>query len=138
QEHLKQGMGLLLNDPRILEVDYWSYAPWDNSRFPLVSSDGNLTLSGQTYLNPLTDVPNGGTTIGLQNGGAKLQWTNTTRAWAAEAEFWVRPSGASTWVYKNTQLVTGPGGVETPSVSFNAGDSVKGRVRYYNRFGSAD
>lgn len=137
QEHLKQAMGLLLNDPRIIEVDYWSYGPWDNSRFPLMNPDGSLTLSGQTYANPLTDVPTGVTAASPTAGRAQLQWTNTTSAWAAEVEFWVQAAGTSSFVYRTTERVAAPGASQSSSIAFNPGEIVKGRVRYYNIYGQA-
>ncbi len=137
QEHLKQAIGRLMNDTRINEAVYWSHGPWVNSPHYLVNDDGSLTPEGQTYVNPLTDIPIGVTTVGSANGHAMLQWSNTTSAWAAEAEFWVKAPESNSFVYSNTGLVTGPGGTQTPLDVFHIGDSVKGRVRYYNVYGQA-
>src|SRR5207253_11311958 len=70
-------------------------------------------------------------------GTAKLQWSNTTLAWPTEVEFWVQPPGSNSFVYHNTERVTGPGATETAFDVFNSGDIVKGRVRYYNVYGQA-
>ena len=137
QEHLKQAMGRLSNDSRINGAVYWSYEAWIESPRPLANSDGSLTPEGQTYANPLTDIPTDVKIVGSANGNAKLLWSNTTSAWAAEAEFWVQAPGSSSFVYHNTELVAGPGATHSPSVVFNVGDSVKARVRYYNVFGQA-
>jgi hypothetical protein len=137
QEHLKQAMGRLMNDPRINEAVYWSHEALIHSVRPLVNPDGSLTPEGQTFANPLTDIPTGVTLVGAANGRANLQWSNTTAAWAAEAEFWVKGRGSNSFVYGKTQLVAGPGGTQTPLATFAIGDSVKARVRYYNRFGQA-
>jgi hypothetical protein len=136
QEHLKQAFGRLLNDKRINGAVYWSREQWAGERHYLVNGDGSLTPEGQTYANPLTDIPTGVTIVG-SNGQAELRWDNTTSAWAAEAEFWVQASGSNSFVYRKTELVAGPGGTQTPLVAFNNGDSVKGRVRYYNVYGQA-
>ena len=138
QEHMKVAMGRLLNDKRINQAAYWSYKPWENSRWYLANDDGSLTPAGQTHVNPLTDIPTDVTIAGSANGQAKLRWSNTTSAWAAEAEFWVQAPGSNSFVYHNTALVAGPAGTQTPRVVFNTGDSVKGRVRYYNVYGQAD
>ena len=137
QEHLKQAIGRILNDKRINAAAYWSYKPWVNSSHPLANDDGSLTPAGQTYANPLTDIPTAIKLVGSANGNAKLRWSNTTSAWAAEAEFWVQSPGSSSFVYHNTVLVAGPGADQTPVAVFNIGDSVKGRVRYYNADGQA-
>ncbi len=137
QEHLKQAIGRLLNDKRINSAAYWSYQPWVDSRYYLANDDGSLTPAGQTFVNPLTDIPTAIEIVGFANGRAKLRWNNTTSAWAAEAEFWVQAPGSNSFVYKNTELVAGPGATETPVDVFNVGDSVKGRVRYYNLYGQA-
>jgi hypothetical protein len=137
QEHLKQAMGRLMNDKRIVGAAYWSYEPWVDSPRPLANADGSLTAEGRTYANPLTDIPTDVKIVGSGNGNAKLQWSNTTTAWGAEAEFWVAPSGSQTFVYRSTQLVSGAGATQSPSAAFNVGESVKSRVRYYNAFGQA-
>jgi hypothetical protein len=137
QEHLKQVIGRLMNDKRINGAAYWSYEPWVNSPHYLVNGDGSLTPEGQTYVNPLTDIPTGVKIVGSANGHAKLRWSNTTSAWAAEAEFWVQAPGSNSFVYHNTELVAGPGAKQTPVVAFNIGDSVKARVRYYNVYDQA-
>lgn len=136
QEHLKQAMNRLINDPRINSAVYWSNEQWGENHW-LANPDGSLTAEGQTYANPLTDIPTDVTAVSPAEGQVKLQWTNTTSAWAAEAEFWVRSKGASSFTYKNTEMVAGPGGTQTPADVFAAGDSVKGRVRYTNAFGQA-
>ncbi len=137
QEHLKQAIGRIMNDTRINEAVYWSYEQWLGNPHYLVNGDGSLTPEGQTYANPLTDIPTGVTTVGSANGRATLQWSNTTSAWAAEAEFWVKAPGSNSFVYNNTELVAGPGATQTPLDVFHIGDSVKGRVRYYNVYGQA-
>jgi hypothetical protein len=137
QEHMKQAIGRLLNDKRINGAVYWSYGPWVDSRWYLVNEDGSLTPEGQTFVNPLTDIPTGVKIVGSANRQATLRWSNTTSAWAAEAEFWVQAPGSNSFVYHNTELVAGPGAKQTPLVVFNIGDSVKGRVRYYNVYGQA-
>jgi hypothetical protein len=137
QEHLKQAMGRLMNDKRINSAAYWSYEAWIESPRPLVNGDGSLTAEGRTYANPLTDIPTDVKIVASANGTAKLQWTNTTSAWGAEAEFWVQAPGSSSFVHRSTEMVAGPGATQSPSVAFNVGDSVKARVRYYNAFGQA-
>ena len=137
QEHIKQAISLLMNDKRINGAVYWTREPWINSPHPLVDADGNLTPEGQTFINPLTDIPASLKIVGSADGHAKLRWSNTTSAWAVEAEFWVQPVGSSSFVYHNTTLVANPGSDQTPVVAFNIGDSVKGRVRYYNAYGQA-
>jgi hypothetical protein len=137
QEHLKQAIGRLMNDARINGAAYWSYGPWVHSPHYLVNDDGSLTPEGQTLVNPLTDIPTGAKIVGSANGQATLRWSNTTSAWAAEAEFWVQAPGSNSFVYHNAELVAGPGAKQTPVVVFNVGDSVKGRVRYYNVYGQA-
>lgn len=137
QEHMKQAMGRLMNDNRINGAVYWSYETWVESPRPLVNAAGGLTAEGQTYANPLTDVPTGVTIEGSDNGKAMLRWSNTTSAWSAEAEFWVKASGSNSFVLKGTELVTAPGAAQTPLATFNNGDTVKGRVRYYNIYGQA-
>jgi hypothetical protein len=137
QEHLKQAIGRIMNDPRIIGAAYWSYERWMGNPHHLVDEEGRLTPEGETYVNPLTDIPIDVTTVGFADGRAKLQWRNTTLAWAAEAEFWVKAPGSDSFVYYNTERVAGPGATQTPLDVFYIGDSVKGRVRYYNRFGQA-
>jgi len=137
QEYMKQAMGRLLRDSRINGAVYWSYEPWIHSPRPLVNEAGSLTAEGQTYVNPLTDVPAGVVVDLSENGHANLRWTNTTSAWAAEAEFWVQPHGSNSFSYARTELLSGPGANQTPSFGFHAGDVVKGRVRYYNVHGQA-
>jgi len=138
QEHLKQAMGRILNDPRINGAVYWALEQWAGEIHYLQNPDGSLTLEGQTYVNPLTDVPAGVTTVAAANGGARLQWTNTTSAWAAEVEFWVKAAGASSFVYSKTERVNVLGARETPVSTFRNGDTVQGRVRYYNVYAQAD
>jgi hypothetical protein len=137
QEHLKQAMGRLMNDPRITGAAYWSYEAWTDSPRPLINPDGSLTAEGNTYANPLTDVPTGVTLAGSANGGAKLQWSNTTAAWSTEAEFWVQAAGSSSFVYRSTERIAAPGANHSGSAVFNGGETVKARVRYYNAFGQA-
>jgi hypothetical protein len=138
QEHLKQAFGRIMSDTRINGAVYWTHEPgWIHSPHYLVNDDGSLTPEGQTFVNPLTDIPTGLKIVGSANGLAQLRWTNTTYAWAAEAEFWVRAPGSNSFVYKKTELVAGPGAPQTPFVVFNIGDSVKARVRYYNAYGQA-
>jgi hypothetical protein len=137
QEHMKQAISLLMNDKRINGAVYWTREPWINSPHPLVDGDGNLTPEGQTFVNPLTDVPTDVKIVGSADGHAKLRWSNTTSAWAVEAEFWVQSRGSNSFVYHNTTLVGTPGSDQTPVVAFNIGDAVKGRVRYYNAYGQA-
>jgi len=137
QEHMKQAMALILNDKRINGAVYWSYQPWEHSRYYLVNDEGSLTPAGQTFVNPLTDIPTGVEVVGSANRHAKLRWSNTTAAWATEVEFWVQAAGSNSFVYRNTELIASPGGTETPLVAFNPGDNVRGRVRYYNVYGQA-
>jgi hypothetical protein len=136
QEHLKQAMGRLMNDNRIVGASYWSYEPWVDAPRPLVDAGGSLTAEGLTYANPLGDIPTD-VKIVASTGTAKLQWTNTTAAWGAEAEFWVQTPGSSSFVYRSTEMVPGPGATQSLSVAFNVGETVKARVRYYNVFGQA-
>ncbi len=137
QEHLKQAMGRLINDNRINGAVYWAYQSWAGEARYLANDDGSLTPEGQTYANPLTDVPTGVKIASSANGHAQLRWSNTTTAWAAEAEFWVQAPGSNSFVFKETELLAGPGATQTPFDVFNIGDSVKGRVRYYNVYGQA-
>jgi hypothetical protein len=39
----------------------------------------------------------------------------------------VQAPGSSSFVYRKTELVAGPGGTQTAAVTFNSGESVKGR-----------
>ncbi|MEO8193515.1 MAG: hypothetical protein ABI681_06665 [Gemmatimonadales bacterium] len=137
QEHLKQAIGRLINDPRINEAVYWAYESWAGEHHYLTNEDGSLTPEGQTYANPLTDIPTGVAIADAANGHAKLQWSNTTSAWPAEAEFWVQAPGSNSFVHKASERVAGPGAAQTPLTVFNIGDNVKGRVRYYNVYGQA-
>ncbi len=138
QEHMKQVIGLISNDTRINEAVYWARDAQIYARHYLINGDGSLTSAGETFVNPLTDVPTDVTAIADSAAGvAKLQWSNTTYAWAAEVEFWVQASGSNSFIYKNTERVAGPGAVQTASNVFNIGDNVKGRVRYYNAYGQA-
>jgi len=137
QEHLKQAMGRILNDSRINGAVYWALEQWAGEYHYLQNPDGSLTPEGQTYMNPLTDVPTDVTALSSGDGRAMLRWTNTTAAWAAEVEFWVKADGASSFAYNNTERVSILGARETPYVSFRGGDSVMARVRYYNAYGQA-
>jgi hypothetical protein len=138
QEHMKVAMGRIMSDSRIVASVYWSYKPWVYSPHYLANDDGSLTPLGQTFLNPLSDVPAGIKIVGSADGHAKLRWNNTTNAWGAEVEFWVQPAGSSAFAYRSTTQVAAPGSEQTPFVDFNVGDNVKGRVRYYNAFGKGD
>ena len=136
QEHLKRAMGMLANDQRIAGAAYWSYEPWIESPRPLANPDGSLTTEGVTYANPLADVPaNISITAGSSNGTAKIRWANTTAAWGSEVEYWVQTPGSGSYVYRTTEFVPAAGASQSPSVSFNSGETVKARVRYYNPFG---
>ena len=137
QEHMKQAMNRIMNDTRINEAVYWAYEMWAGEAHFLAYDDGSLTPQGQTYANPLTDIPASVTAAASPNGSANLQWINTTSAWAAEAEYWVKPPGTGSFVYKSTARLSSPGLTQTPLGAFNAGDSVRGRVRYYNALGQA-
>jgi hypothetical protein len=137
QEHLKQAIGRLIKDKRINGAVYWHHDRELNSARYLVNEDGSLSPYGQTLVNPLTDMPTDVRIVGSSNGRAKLQWSNTTSAWAAEAEFWVQARGSNSFVYSKTELVAGPGATQTPFNGFNMGDVVQGRVRYYNAYGQA-
>jgi hypothetical protein len=138
QEDLKVAFGRIMNDERITGAVYWTYQPWIHSRHYLMTDDGSLTVEGQTFVNPLTDIPTGLKIVSSANGYAQLRWSNTTFAWGSEVEFWVQAPGASSFVYKKTELASAPGSVQSPYASFNAGDKVKARVRYYNRYGQAE
>ena len=135
QEHLKQAMGRLMNDKRIISAAYWSYEPWTESPRPLANADGSLTTEGKTFANPLSDTPTDVKIAASANGNAKAQWSNTTAAWGSEVEYWVAPPGSQTFAARATELVSGAGASQSPSVAFNSGESVKARVRYYNAFG---
>jgi hypothetical protein len=137
QEHMKQAIGRLMNDTRINGAVYWHRDRELNAAHYLVNSDGSLTPEGQTFVNPLTDIPTSVKILGSTNRQAKLRWSNTTSAWAAEVEFWVQARGSNSYVYSKTELVAGPGGTQTPFVAFNSGDKVKARVRYYNVYSQA-
>ena len=137
QEHMKQAMGRILNDNRIVGAAYWSHGPWVHSPHFLVNDDGSLTAEGRTHLNPLTDVPVGVTLVRSPNAQSQLRWNNTTYAWPAEAEFWVQAPGSNSFAYQKTELV-GLGGTQTSFLGFKVGDLVKARVRYYNAFGQAE
>ena len=137
QEHLKQAMGRILNDPRIISAVYWSHESWAGEHHYLMNSDGTLTPEGQTYANPLTDIPADVATVNSADGRAMMKWTNTTSAWAAETEFWVKAPGSDSFVHSKTEMVSVLGARETPFITFVGGSSVKGRVRYYNRYGQA-
>ena len=138
REHLKQAMGRLAADTRINGAVYWSYEPWIESPRPLVNEVGALTAEGETYANPLTDVPAALKLVGSADGHAKLRWSNTTKAWGAEVEFFVQAPGSSTWEYYKSQVVSSLGGSETPFVPLRVGDMVKARVRYHNGLGQAE
>ena len=137
QEHLKQAIGRLMKDTRINEAVYWSYESWAGEANHLANGDGSLTPQGETYANPLTDIPTGVKIVGSADGQAKLRWSNTTAAWAAEAEFWVQAPESNSFVYHKTELAAGPGASQTPFLVFNIGDRVRARVRYYNVYGQA-
>jgi hypothetical protein len=137
QEHLKQAMGRLMNDPRINGAVYWAYHSWAGELHYLTNPDGSLTPEGQTYANPLTDIPASARIVDAEDARARLQWTNTTKAWSAEVEFFVMVPGTSTFAYNKTVKVTSAGSTTTPLADFNNGDVVKGRVRYYNIYGQA-
>jgi hypothetical protein len=137
QEHLKQAMGRMLAYSRINGAVYWSYEQWAGEINYLQNPDGSLTAAGQTYANPLTDVPVNLRIAGSPEGLAKLRWSNTTSAWGAEVEYWVLPAGSNTFVYHSTQHVPALGAVETPVAAINNATMVKARVRYYNKYGTA-
>jgi len=117
---------------------YWTREPWIHSPHFLQNEDGSLTAEGLTFVNPLTDVPYAPAMAASANGQAKLSWSNTTSAWEAEVEFWVQAPGSGSFVYSKTERVTVAGATETSLNGFNAGYSVKGRVRYFNAYGQAD
>lgn len=138
QEHMKQAMGRLISDSRINGAAYWSYEQWVESPRPLVHEGGSLTEVGKTYANPLTDTPTAPKIVGSSDGFARLRWNNTTSAWGAEVEFWVQAPGSDSFTYGKTERVAAPGATQTPFVSFNIGESVRARVRYYNAYGVAE
>jgi hypothetical protein len=138
QEHMKQAMGLISNDPRINGAVYWSYEPWTESPRPLAYADLTLTPEGVTYANPFTDIPAALKVESTSSGRAKLRWTNTTEAWAAEVEFWVQSPGSSSFVYRNTERVAGPGAQQTSLIAFNNGETVRARVRYTSPVGQGE
>ncbi|MFN2603702.1 MAG: hypothetical protein ABR582_13235 [Gemmatimonadaceae bacterium] len=135
-EHIKRGMNLILNDKRITGAAYWAYQSWAGEHHFLTNDDGSLTPEGQTYADPLADIPTGLEIVGSPARVAALRWNNTTSAWPVEAEFWVQAPASNSFVYRTTELLS-PGGNETAQVAFNPGDIVKGRVRYYNALGQA-
>jgi len=138
QEHLKQGMGRLLSDSRINGAVYWALESWAGEAHYLMHGDGSLTPEGQTYANPMTDVPTGVKIAGSADGSANLRWNNTTSAWGSEVEFWVQSPGASSFVLQKTERVAGLSAEQTPFVAFSIGDRVKGRVRYANALGHGE
>jgi len=137
QEHIKQAIGLILSDSRIKGAVYWSREPWVHSPHYLMYPDGSLTAEGQTFVNPLTDVPTGLKLVGSTNGDAKLRWANTTSAWSSEVEFWVQAPGSNAFVYRTTAR-TDLAAAQSGFVEFKGGERVKARVRYYNVYGQAE
>jgi hypothetical protein len=137
REHLKQAMGRLAADTRINGAVYWSYEPWIESPRPLVNEVGALTAEGETYANPLTDVPVNLKLVGSPDGYAKLRWSNTTSAWGAQIEFYYQPPGTNSWEYLTSHTMSNLGAAETPFVELRRGDLVKARVRYYSRHGAS-
>lgn len=136
QEQMKQAMNHLLNDSRINGAVWWSYESWAGEAHYLANADGSLTGEGQTYANPMTDVPS---IAGIEASAntAKVRWNNPTNAWGAEVEFWVQAPGASSFVYSKTARVPASGSTESPSVEFSGGETVKARVRYYNTYAAS-
>jgi hypothetical protein len=130
QSHMQEAMNLVRNDGRINQAVWWSYENTGNPHY-LANADGTLTPEGQTYANPVTQIPSGVTLAGSSGAHAKLRWTNTSSIWGIEAEFWVQPGGSGSFVYNNTDLVAA-GGTETPVEAFTLGDRVQGRARYYS------
>jgi hypothetical protein len=135
-EWMKQAMNRLMNDSRINGAVYWSWQQWLGNPHYLVNSDGSLTEVGLAYINPLTDVPSSPAIVDADNAQAQLLWTNTTRAWSAEVEFWVQVPGTNDFVYSKTERVD-PGVASTSLNTFSSNANVKGRVRYYNAYGQA-
>jgi hypothetical protein len=138
QEYMKQAIGRLMNDSRINEAVYWSYESWAGEAHYLVNGDGSLTPEGQTFANPLTDVPTGVSLVGASSATAKLRWSNTTAAWSTEVEFWGKTPGSDDFVYRKTQRITGPAATESAYDEFQIGELVKARVRYYNPYAQAE
>ncbi|HEX6576149.1 MAG TPA: hypothetical protein VF042_14370 [Gemmatimonadaceae bacterium] len=136
QEHIKQAMGRILADTRINGAVYWSYEQWAGEINYLQHPDGSLTPAGQTYANPLTDVPVSVSMVGVSNGRAKVQWANTTSAWGAEVEYWVKAPGSDSFVASYIERVPALGAAQTPVDAFRIGDTMKARVRYYTALGS--
>ena len=137
REQLKRAMGRLAADTRINGAVYWSYEPWVESPRPLVNEAGSLTAEGETYANPLTDVPVSLKLVGSADGHAKLRWSNTTSAWGAEIEFFSQVPATGAWEYQKTHTMSNLGASETPFVALRVGDVVKARVRYYSRHGAS-
>jgi hypothetical protein len=138
QELMKVAMGRLLNDKRINQAAYWSYKPWEHSRWYLTTNDGSLTATGQTHVNPLTDIPTDIRLSAAKSGRASAAWTNTTAAWGTETQFWVQEAGTGSFVYHHTERVPSAGVAEVQTNGFKGGDIVRARVRYYNMYGGAD
>jgi hypothetical protein len=137
QEQMKQAMGRLMNDPRINGAVWWSYESWAGEAHYLANDDGSLTQEGQTYANPMTDLPNSAAISTAADGQAKLVWYNPTRAWGAEVEVLVQPAGSTSFGSPTLVRIPSLGASETPYAVFNKGDVVKGRVRYYSSYGSS-
>jgi hypothetical protein len=135
REQLKQAMGRLAADTRINGAVYWSYEPWVESPRPLVNEIGGLTAEGETYANPLTDVPVNLKLVGSADGHAKLRWSNTTSAWGAEVEFYFQNPASGAYEFDRARIVPALGATETPFVALRVGDVVKARVRYQTRHG---
>lgn len=127
---MKRAMAFLAYDSRINQAAYWAWEKTGSYHRYMANADGTLTPVGQTYVNPVTEVPASPTLIGSSGCHGKLRWTSTSSLWRAEAEFWVQYGGAGSFVYNNTDLVS-PGVTETPVHAYNCGDRVEGRVRYY-------
>jgi hypothetical protein len=132
QEHLKQAMGRILNDPRINGAVYWSYESWAGELHYLANSDGSLTPEGVTYANPLTDAPNSIVVYETPASGAKAMWYNPTAAWGVEVEYWVQNPGTESFTLNKTERIGGPGAAEASLTVFRNGTVVKTRARYYN------
>lgn len=138
QEYMKRSMSRLMHDPRITGAVYWAYEYWVETPRPLINEAGALTSEGQTYANPLTDVPAGVTIVESPAGQAQLRWSNTTSAWPTEVEFWVQTPGLSSFNHSRTERVTSHGATQSPQIVLYKGDNVRARVRYYNVFGEAE
>jgi len=134
QEQVKQAMGRLLNDSRINGAVWWSYESWAGEAHYLANDDGSLTDEGKLYANPMTDVPMNPIIITGADGQAKLSWNNSTYAWGAEVEVLLQPAGSTSFGSPTTVRMTAQAANETPFATFNKGDVVKGRVRYYNAY----